>query len=854
MSIQQLFEGDTLHRGRLWSITPDGTKTASVEKLPFDWEQHFKGGEDVKNIQGLSPVNLDTGTVKWLGLDVDLKIKPKEFCGNVFSKLGSQYFCFRTTGDKWRVIEFFDEPVDVDVARDRAKELEVKMEKVVGYKCDHGHTLPQSYNLEEKKQGGWFYMPYCNDKTVCYSPEGFPLTKQQFEFRARYKHLPLVVASVGMAEGGRHKSFFAVALCNKHLEANVDLKELNVNFGEQLPDDRKLDSDITHAENQSEKYDKKYLLNGIPKWCEELCGVRLHLDAQGFGAVTKELTNQYIYVRERKSLYEVDTFKFIDREQCNDWWGHYTAQLPVKDRKPMTKILIDDPRLEKVMTYLCHAGKPSGVIELKDNEVKGLEGGKYLNDYKPSEVEAIKGDVTKLDEYWNFCLGEDNWLIVKQFLAFMLKEPGTKAQWFIIIQGKIQGIGKKLFSQMVQKMLGVRNVRANVSFKRLTSEHSTIVEGAQMIFLNEVSLSNNTGKRKELSEEFKDKITDDTLMVNPKGLPEIEIPNLCNFAVFSNSETPIYIDEDDRRAFVIMVSRDKEEVKHKLRTEGYHKVLIDAIEDPSAFKYHLINEVEYDRDMFFIDAPLNEDKLAMLKSNRGEFENLLDSQREEGRFPFHNLTLTNPRGEQIGERWIYKGLFNLNDLHRNLKAHPLFQKEYFGLLEVTDYLKSNCTLWPNGEHTKEIESNQGHRRIYLMEPKWTKKIDGEEIPLSRLTKGQLADLWDLEPGKEEDLNKVIMQLPNFQDPVFKDKVENKWEAKCWSCHTEIKLSPQTKCEECNYAIKCKCGMCACDKPGSKIKKTASGLEALASRRRQHEWDNRKNVNAKKYSVKNRSNY
>ena len=78
MSIQQLFEGDTLHRGRLWSITPDGTKTASVEKLPFDWEQHFKGGEDVKNIQGLSPVNLDTGTVKWLGLDVDLKIKPKE--------------------------------------------------------------------------------------------------------------------------------------------------------------------------------------------------------------------------------------------------------------------------------------------------------------------------------------------------------------------------------------------------------------------------------------------------------------------------------------------------------------------------------------------------------------------------------------------------------------------------------------------------------------------------------------------------------------------------------------------------------------------------------------------------------
>ena len=853
MKLEQLFEGDKLHRGRLWSIDADGEKKGSLETKPFNWEQHFKGDEDIQNIQGLSPVNLETGTVKWLGLDVDLKIKPVEFCGAVFSTLGSQYFCFLTTGNKWRVVEFFDEPMDVDVAKTRAKELETRMEKVVGYKCDTGHTLPQSYNLLEKRPGGWWYMPYCNDKTVCYSPGGFPLTKQQCEFRAKYKHLPLVVASVGMSKGGRHKSLFAIAMCNKHLEAKVNLKELNVNFGEQLTEDDKLDKDITHAENQSEKYDKKYLLNGIPKWCEEFCGVRLHLDARGFGAVTKELTKQYIYVRERKSLYETDTYKFIDREQCNDWWGHYTASLPPKDRKPMTKLLVEDPRLEKVMSYLCHAGKPSGIIELKDNEVKGLEGGKYLNDYKPSEVEAVKGDVTRLDEYWNFILGEDNWLIIKQSLAFMLKEPGTKSQWFIIIQGKIQGIGKKLFSQMVQKMFGVRNVRANVSFKRLTSEHSTIVEGAQIIFLNEVSLSNNTGKRKKLSEEFKDKITDDTLIVKPKGLPEVEIANLCNFYVFSNSEKPIYIDEEDRRAFVTMVDKTKEEVRHKLITKGYKQDLLSAIEDPSAFKYHLINEVEYDRGMFFQDAPFNEDKKVMLKKNRSEFEQLLDSQREEGRFPFHNLTLTNPRGEQIGERWVYKGLFNLNDLHRNLKAHPLFQREYFGLDEVTEYLKKTCTPWPNGEYTKEIKSTQGYRRIYLIEPNWIKLIDKEEIPLSRLTKGQLAELWDLEPGKDGDLNKVIMEMPNYQEPFFPTK-ENKYEAKCWSCHKEIKLSPQTKCEECNYAIKCECGVCACDKVGSNIKKTASGLKALQQRKEQHNWANRKTPGDNKYSAKYRSNY
>ena len=92
MKLEEAFQGDKHNRGRLWSIEPNGKKNGSLEKLPFDWPKHFKGEENIQNIQGLSPVDLDTGTVRWLGLDVDLKIEPKEFCGKVFSLLGSQYF------------------------------------------------------------------------------------------------------------------------------------------------------------------------------------------------------------------------------------------------------------------------------------------------------------------------------------------------------------------------------------------------------------------------------------------------------------------------------------------------------------------------------------------------------------------------------------------------------------------------------------------------------------------------------------------------------------------------------------------------------------------------------------------
>jgi len=818
MKLEQAFEGDKLHRGRLWSIDIDGKKNGSLETKPFDWEQHFKGDEDVQNIQGLSPVNLDTGTVKWLGLDVDLKIAPTEFCGNVFSQLGPQYFCFLTTGNKWRVVEFFDEPMDVDVASKRAKELEARMEKVVGYECDKGHTLPQSYNVKEKKPGGWWYLPYCTKDTVGYSPGGIPLSKSQIEYRLNYKHLPLVVASIGMKEIGRHKSLLAVALCNEHLEANVDLKELNKNFEDKLTEDHKLDNDIKHVEKQQKKeaYDKKYLLNATPKWCEEICGVRPHLDAKGFSAITKTLADDYLYVRSRKSFYESSTFEFVDGDQMNDYWLHIN--------KRITKALLETASFNKVKKYLTHPGLDEGVVFIPEGLIPGVEEGEYLNIYKPSGVEAIKGDVTRFNKYYEILCGKESWQVVKQYIAFMLRareeieKKGIKIQWFIIFHSLTHGLGKGLLAQIMQSLFGVRNVRPNVAFKSLTNTHSTLIEGAQLIVLNEVVLTNSTGDQKEMSEEFKNLITDPNLIINPKNKPPIEIPNQCNFWVLSNSLKPLFLTEQDRRAFVINMKTTKEEAKDLLINQDYKKDIVAVLKNPSALKWHLLNEVKYDREMFFEDAPMNKDKEAMIQANRTEFEKKMDMAREERGFPFGNYTMVNHKEEQIGERYIYKGIFNIKHLLRNLETHPEFKKGgkmYYGIDEVTDYVKSICTPFPNGENTKQMELSSGTRpRGYLIEQNWTIK-DGD-IPLSRASSKQLGELWELTPGKENEyIDKVITNLPNYQDISFEPK---KYEAKCWSCHTEIKLSPQTKCEECDYAIKCKCGMCACDDPNSKIKK------------------------------------
>ena len=84
-----------------------------------------------------------------------------------------------------------------------------------------------------------------------------------------------------------------------------------------------------------------------------------------------------------------------------------------------------------------------------------------------------------------------------------------KIQWFSIWHSTPQGVGKGLFSQVVQSLFGYKNVAPNVKFKDMIGTHTTtIIEGKQIIFLNEVVLENNTAKTKTLSNEFKDLITE----------------------------------------------------------------------------------------------------------------------------------------------------------------------------------------------------------------------------------------------------------------------------------------------------------------------------------------------------------
>ena len=712
-NIESLFQGDKQGRGVLIN-NHNGDKKAYFENTPIDWKLHLKG----EKVQGISPINAELNKAQWLCCDIDFKIDPAEFCAKIFNKLGPQYFPFRTMNKRWRVVEFLDDWQNLDYVKSRSKELEKKITKECGYQCDSSHTLPLN--------AGWVFMPYHNNETVCYSPGGIPLTKEQFEFRARYKTIPLIVSAIGIKLSSddfvsRDKAFFAVALYKKHYPScTISLEELNNNFTTPW-DPYELQKEINKTNKQidKERYDKQYLLNGIPKWCEEMCGVRPYIEDNFIeDHIAPELVKSFIYCNQNKDFYEIEKDIFRDKDQMNEWWLHFTKG------KPITKLLLQDPSLTKVWSVIVHPGLPTGVITIKPNEIKGIKPGEYLNRYKPSNVLSTPGDHHKFVEYYKWLFQSEDKIIYKDkeysqfdivimFLANLVQNPGRKAMWGVLIQS-LQGSGKGLLAEIIESILGQSNCLTNVTFDALVRDHSTLLNGRQFMVINELMLTGRRVEGKELANKLKPYFTDPVHIINPKFKEEILCPNLVNLFLYSNDPKPLHLDKDDRRICAIRVNHQQEDIVKKI--ESYVPYLLNCVKNPSAIKHYLQNIVELPDERFFGGhAPLTVAKQELIDNSQDDFEAIMNEAFKDHSFPFCNKKYVVNKDKEI--QYIYRGYVVVSDLMEVINYDPLFKNVFKDRFKLTSWIKKNAIPWGDGKMNKEIiiPFSREKKRAWLLE-------------------------------------------------------------------------------------------------------------------------------------------
>ena len=201
----------------------------------------------------------------------------------------------------------------------------------------------------------------------------------------------------------------------------------------------------------------------------------------------------------------------------------------------------------------------------------GLKGGlndKYYNLFEESEY--MKKDYSTLpplplnqvvDELEKRCkiiyeiminiFGEKEYLErFINWISFILKER-TKSYTAWLITSNVQGIGKDLlFIRILMPLFGEKQSQL-LNGNRIAKNFNKIDMNCFLRGYNEVFSAGNAKENLHRKESLKDLITAPYQSIEIKGVDTFQTHNFMNFILFSNSEHPIFLDDEDRRFNVI---------------------------------------------------------------------------------------------------------------------------------------------------------------------------------------------------------------------------------------------------------------------------------------------------------------
>jgi hypothetical protein len=136
------------------------------------------------------------------------------------------------------------------------------------------------------------------------------------------------------------------------------------------------------------------------------------------------------------------------------------------------------------------------------------------------------------------------------WIAYILQER-TKSYTAWLITSNVQGVGKDLmFQHMLMPIFGNKQCQM-MNGSRIAKNFNKIDMNCFLRGYNEVFSAGNARENLHRKESLKDLITSHYQSIEIKGVDTFQSHNFMNFILFSNSEHPILIDEEDRRFNVI---------------------------------------------------------------------------------------------------------------------------------------------------------------------------------------------------------------------------------------------------------------------------------------------------------------
>lgn len=279
-------------------------------------------------------------------------------------------------------------------------------------------------------------------------------------------------------------------------------------------------------------------------------------------------------------------------------------------------------------------------------------------------------------------LGED--IYVKHFinwLSTILRSKSRKVATAWLISSKTQGVGKDLvFKKILAPIFGEAQcqlLQGTAIGRRFNGQDQTCwIRG-----YNEVFAAGDPKENAHRKEWLKNAITDDKQQIELKGKDDYSIKNFMNFILFSNNETAIFLDKEDRRFNVIRNPKAKKiadsQIFKRLKQTGFEELIASEMLDFAKLLYTLdYNELEANT------ALDTEAKQALIEITADEFE-LFASALRNGDADYFQLDEVYPVGKQHPSIYNYQSLDGIAlsdhafEVYNNIKNHQYIKGNNF---------------------------------------------------------------------------------------------------------------------------------------------------------------------------------
>jgi hypothetical protein len=180
-----------------------------------------------------------------------------------------------------------------------------------------------------------------------------------------------------------------------------------------------------------------------------------------------------------------------------------------------------------------------------------LEDGRpWANTFVPPTLAPTSKPYPRIEKILRTLTDDDDgykWLF--NWLAAKLQSPGERSMTAPVFQGP-QGVGKSVLGSIVGAMIGELNCAA-ITQADIDGQFNSHFAGKLLVVANEVLTKANL---RDTSSKLKAWLTEPTIMINGKGVPQYGACNRASWIFTSNSSTPVLVEgSDDRRYSVFSV-------------------------------------------------------------------------------------------------------------------------------------------------------------------------------------------------------------------------------------------------------------------------------------------------------------